>query len=214
MRSAGERARMHRFVRPIASNRLCGWPAAWATRAAAASVCLVLGLALLLAIPAKSTAAMAPCANAALEPNSADEAVVADATLCLVNRVRAVHHLRLLHPNGHLAGAAERKVALMIADNYFADLGPQGQSPLALILSSGYVRPGRPLAFGQNLAWGSGSLDTPASIVAAWMQSPPHRAIILDPAYSDAGAAVAPSVPPAADGGAPGGTYAMEFALR
>ena len=201
-------------MRPIASNRLCGWPAAWATRATVATVSLVFGLALVLAKPARSLAAVPRCSDTALAPTAADEPTVARATLCLVNRVRSAHHMRRLHPNWRLAGAAAHKLAGMIADNYFADLGPQGQHPLSLILSSGYVHAGRPLQFGQNLAWGSGSLDTPAQIVTAWMNSPPHRAIILNPAYSDAGAAVTPAVPSSADGGVPGGTYAMEFALR
>jgi uncharacterized protein YkwD len=55
---------------------------------------------------------------------------------------------------------------------------------------------------------------TPAGIVAAWMASPPHRAIILDRTYRDAGVAATPALPSVVGQGRVGATYAMEFGLR
>ncbi|HEX5223529.1 MAG TPA: CAP domain-containing protein, partial [Solirubrobacteraceae bacterium] len=67
--------------------------------------------------------------------------------------------------------------------------------------------------FGLNLAWGTETGASPASIVSAWMASPPHRAIMLDPSYRDVGSAALAAVP-AVKSQRPGGTYAMEFGAR
>ena len=48
---------------------------------------------------------------------------------------------------------------------------------------------------GEALAWGSGSASTPRSIVAAWMRSPGHRRIVLDPGYDVAGFGVTRGTP-------------------
>ncbi len=177
--------------------------------------CLTLGPVPPLAVAAASSPATPPpCPGSGLVPTAADEPQLAQATLCLVDRVRSAHHLPRLHANHPLQSAAARQLSLMLRFDYFGDVGPQGQDPLSLIVQSGYDPAGAPLAYGQNLAWGSPSASSPAAIVTAWMHSPPHRAIILDPVYSDAGAAAVPSVPAAAGGGPAGATYAMEFAHR
>ena len=46
-------------------------------------------------------------------------------------------------------------------------------------------------AAGETLAWGSGDAATPHGVVAMWMVSPPHRAVLLDRDYRDAGIGVA-----------------------
>ena len=68
----------------------------------------------------------------------------------------------------------------MVHADYFADVRPTGQTPLALDRR----RPATPLtprgfSVGQNIGWGTGSYTTPAHIVAEWMASAPHREIIL-----------------------------------
>ncbi len=134
--------------------------------------------------------------------------------MCLVNAVRAAHHLHLLHANPALSSVAATQVRQMLALDYFADVGPSGQTPQAAIAASSYPRPAGGFTMGQNLAWGTGQMTSPATIVAAWMASPPHRAIILDPAFRDAGAAVVASVPAVVESAGAGATYAMEFGVR
>jgi hypothetical protein len=51
-------------------------------------------------------------------------------------------------------------------------------------------------------------------MVAAWMHSPPHRAIILTGTFNDAGVGVTPIVPSDLGVGEGGATYAIEFAAR
>jgi uncharacterized protein YkwD len=48
---------------------------------------------------------------------------------------------------------------------------------------------------GETIGRGAGSLATPAAIVQAWMQSPPHRAIIMDGRFHKVGLGVATGSP-------------------
>jgi uncharacterized protein YkwD len=42
---------------------------------------------------------------------------------------------------------------------------------------------------GENLVWGTGPLSTPHSLVASWMNSPPHRENLLKPTFREIGIA-------------------------
>jgi uncharacterized protein YkwD len=155
------------------------------------------------------------CSGGGLTPARSDEATVERATLCLINRIRASHRLAPLHGNPALGTVAASQVTTMVELDYFADVRPTGQTPLALIASTPYARRAQ-VSIGQNIAWGTGSDATPGEIVAAWMASPPHRRIILTSEYRDAGVAVTPAIPSIVDGGTTpaGATYAMEFGVR
>jgi uncharacterized protein YkwD len=41
----------------------------------------------------------------------------------------------------------------------------------------------RARALGETIAWGAGDAGTPAAAVEMWMQSAPHRAILLDRSF-------------------------------
>jgi uncharacterized protein YkwD len=166
------------------------------------------------ALAAARPASAAGCANANLRPTAADEPAVSTATLCLIDRVRAAHHLRWLRANRELRAVALSQVSAMVRWDYFADIRPSGQTPLSLVQGTRYPFHTLSFAVGQNIAWGAHGGETPASIVAAWMASPPHRALILDGRYRDAGVAVAPAVPTVLGRGPAGATYAMEFGTR
>jgi uncharacterized protein YkwD len=153
------------------------------------------------------------CVDGAMLPAAGDEASVDAVTLCLVNAIRSAHRLARLHANPALALVASGQVHRMVALDYFADVGPGGQTPQSLIAESRYPGASGAFTYGQNLAWGTGPMMTPTSIVAAWMASPPHRRIILDRAFRDAGVGVTAQVP-AIVGAGVGATYAMEFAVR
>ncbi len=168
------------------------------------------------AAPAEAAARARPaaaCAGAELVPSPADLAAVDAATLCLVDLIRTAHRLRPVRANSQLAGAAASKLAEMVRWNYFADVGPLGRTPTSLIASSRYRARAAAVAVGQNIAWGSGAQSTPASIVAAWMASPPHRAVLLRRRFRDAGVAASTTLPPVL-GPVRGATYALELAGR
>jgi uncharacterized protein YkwD len=162
----------------------------------------------------RASAAASPCAGATLVPSGVDTAAVDAATLCLVNQVRAAHRLHALRANGSLLGVAASQVTTMVSWNYFSDVRPSGQTPLALVRVTRYRPHAGTLSVGQNIAWGTGSFATPAHIVGEWMASAPHRAVILTGSYRDAGVAVEPAVPGVLRAAGGGATYAMEFGVR
>lgn len=160
--------------------------------------------------------ASAGCAGAQTMPDGRNSTIVDAATLCLMNEVRAARGLRPLRRNGVLASIASGQASDMVRGDYFGDQSLSGQSPMARVLASSYaVQPiAAHLMTAQNIAWGTGQNATPAAVVAAWMASPPHRAIILTGAYRDTGVGVAAAVPAEFDNGFGGGTYAVEFGAR
>ncbi len=163
-----------------------------------------------------SRASERPCTGAETPPNGHNSALVDAATVCLMNDVRIADGLRPLRRNGALATIATGQARDMVRGDYFSDQSLSGQSPLARIIASSYplARSGARLLTAQNIGWGTGPNATPSGIVAAWMQSPPHRAIILTAAYRDTGVGVAPSVPAQFGSGWSGATYAVEFGAR
>jgi uncharacterized protein YkwD len=167
-----------------------------------------------LAVEPRPAGAARPCANAYLQPNGRNVAAVDRATLCLIDRVRAAHGVRGLRPNGQLHAVAASQVASMLRWNYFADVRPSGQTPLALVCVTPYRAHNASVSVGQNIAWASGGAGTPAHMVAEWMASPPHREIMLSGEYRDAGVAVASALPSVLDRGSRGAVYAVEFGVR
>jgi uncharacterized protein YkwD len=172
-----------------------------------------------LAAPAGSlaeTGSGGACTGESSSPNGHNAALIDSATLCLMNEIRIAHRLPLLHFNASLGHVASGQASDMVRGHYFGDQSLSGLSPMKRILASGYVtRQSRVrLHAAQNIGWGTGHAATPAGIVQAWMESPPHRAIILTGSYRDAGVGVSPSVPSGFSAPWHGGTYAAEFGTR
>ena len=156
----------------------------------------------------------AECAGARLLPSPSDLAQIDGATLCLINRIRVADGLRPLRANRSLALVAVAQAATMVRHDYFADVRPNGQTPLALVAASSYHAHAARFAVAQNIAWGTAAYATPAHIVLEWMASPRHRGIILTARYRDAGVGATPGTPAAVGAGGQGGTYAVEFGTR
>jgi Cysteine-rich secretory protein family len=89
-----------------------------------------------------------------------------------------------LHENPNLDKAAEAKVDDMFAQQYFEHVSPSGKSPADIIRVTGYNY----IIVGENLALGNFKDD--ATLVQAWMDSPGHRANILNGKYQEIGVAV------------------------
>jgi uncharacterized protein YkwD len=66
-------------------------------------------------------------------------------------------------------------------------IGSDGSSPRARIVDAGYLRPGNT---SEIIYWGSGSHANPSSALDWWMQSPPHRGVILDCGFHAVGFAI------------------------
>jgi len=164
------------------------------------------------AAQAKPTSA--PCTGVNASPNHFNSASIDAATLCLIDQERAAHGLRPLQVNSELHALASSQVRHMLSWDYFTDDRPPGLTPMALIASTRYPSHAKSLSIGQNIGWGTGEYSTPASMVAAWMASPPHRQIILTGEYTEAGVGVMPAVPSVLEQGHSGATYAIEFGAR
>lgn len=85
-----------------------------------------------------------------------------------------------------LTAAAQRHADDMLKNGVDGHLGSDGSSPRDRIAAAGYTR-----YTGEIVYWGTGSLATAQAALDSWMQSPPHRAIILDCAFTAGGFATA-----------------------
>jgi len=154
-----------------------------------------------------ATAAAAGCANANADPNTISLKAARKATLCLLNQQRRAHGLRPFRDNRDLNRASQRHARDMARNHYFAH-----GNFVQRIQAAHYLRGIRAWTVGENIAWGDYSYATPASIVDAWMHSPPHRENILNPSFHEIGVGVARGAP--VSGLADGATYATDFGDR
>src|SRR5205085_1705969 len=154
------------------------------------------------------------CRDVDLMPNGEDLDRVRAATLCLVNREREAHGEGPLQPNGRLETAAQRHSEEMSLGDYFEHRGLQGGTPLSRMRAAGYVYSSQ-IGFevGENLGWGTLWLATPRAIVAAWMNSPEHRANILNGHYRDTAIGVSPHPIASLAHGQAGAIYTQDFGL-
>ena len=177
--------------------------------------CLAAGLpACVNALAASSVGAVTgtpSCPNANLRPTAKNLGAIDAATLCLVNRERTGRRLGTLHANRELGHVAAKQVGSMVHKDYYGEVGPSGQTPMALVSVTRYSAHAAGLVIGENIAWGTGRDATPAHIVQAWMASPPHREIMLSNEYRDAGVAALSAVPAVLDTTGRGAMYVIEF---
>jgi uncharacterized protein YkwD len=154
-----------------------------------AAIVLAVVPALTVAAPASARSCAGANVNPAAQPREA-----AAATLCLLNQQRAARHLSALRTNGALTAAASRHSRDMAQRHFFSHTAPGNVSFAARIRAANY-RPSGSWTIGENIGWGSGPLATPASIVRGWMNSPGHRANILNRSFRSIGIGVAPGAP-------------------
>lgn len=98
----------------------------------------------------------------------------------LVNQQRAANGLGALTVNASLANMARVKSQDMITNNYFAHQSPTYGSPFDMMKQFGISF----TAAGENIAYGQ---PTAQSVMDAWMNSPGHRANILNSSYTQIG---------------------------
>lgn len=106
-----------------------------------------------------------------------------DQVVAQTNQKRAEAGLAPLTFSGSLARAAQLKAEDMFSNQYWAHTSPQGKEPWDFIRMAGYSYQ----SAGENLArdfMGTGEM------VEAWMNSPTHRANIVNSRYQEIGIAV------------------------
>ena len=100
------------------------------------------------------------------------------------NVQRIQNNLETLRVNAKLAEAASLKIEDMFKGQYFAHESPAGFGPSHWVERAGYEF----IAIGENLALGNFKNDE--DLVRGWMNSPGHRANILNVRFTEIGVAV------------------------
>ncbi len=150
---------------------------------------LVVALAAVLA----SSGVAAPSAPTNVERRTALEAGVVRE----MNRVRATNGLRPLRAAPSLRTAARSHSRAMLDHGFFshdsADGTAFGDRIKRYYTNRGWMR----WSVGEALLSSQGSVVDARAVVAAWLESPPHRAIILSPTWREVGigALYAPTAP-------------------
>ena len=122
------------------------------------------------------------CASAS-DPN-APAAVQTRAIVCLVNYARAQDRRRRLVQRPRLHLAAELKGERVATCRQFSHT-PCGAALTSDVQAAGY----RYSTFGENLFAGTWGHYSARDVVNAWLNSPPHRANMLNGRFRDFGAA-------------------------
>ena len=160
---------------------------------------------------AKSSVAAAPCANTDVAPTADNLPVVAAAILCLHNQIRAQAGLPTLKTNVKLQKSALGHSVDMVNEGFFDHTNPAGNTFVDRIIGAGYVKRNDGWTLGENLAWGTGDLSTPAGVMNAWMNSAGHKANILKRGYKEVGIGIRLGVP---NDQTVGATFTADFGAK
>jgi uncharacterized protein YkwD len=145
-------------------------------------------------LPLAPDEASAACANRDLE-FQANPAVVREALLCEIDRVRGRRDVRDLRASGLLDVAAGRHAVDMFERRYFSHVSPGGGDLGDRVRRAGFARSDCVWAVGEVLSWGVGDRSTAAGTVRAWLSSPSHRRILVSRRYGQVGVGMQAGTP-------------------
>lgn len=143
----------------------------------------VLGLFSLLLITVKVAAICLPLLTLSEAYPADASAITNDTIFNLTNKSRSQNGITSLTYNSSLARAAQAKADDMLAKQYFAHVSPEGRNPWSFIKNVGYSY----VAAGENLAVDFVEAE---SVDRAWMNSPGHRANILNSNFQEIGVGI------------------------
>lgn len=113
-----------------------------------------------------------------------DSALSISGIVSFTNKERTGKQLPALRNNRALNASAQKKLEDMFDQQYFEHESPKGVSVADLIRDQEYQY----IVVGENLALGNFGGDQ--QVVTAWMDSPGHKANIMDPRFQEIGVAV------------------------
>ncbi len=131
--------------------------------------------------PASEPPAGPPAVEAA-QPPAPPPVDISVRLIDLVNAQRAARGLPGLAENGALVRSAQGYAGTLIQLGILSHAA-DGLDLLSRVRAAGYAG-----ASAGEALWGGTGGFSPELVVAAWMASPPHSALLLDPGYLDAGA--------------------------
>ena len=166
-------------------------------------VCIV-GAAATLALPAVAAAPAEVRAETALQQS----------ILVEINAVRKAHKLAPLRLSAGLTRAAEGHSLAMARLGFFSHSSRDGTVFWKRIARSYPARGYATWTVGENLLWSSSQLDG-ARAVRMWLNSPPHRKVLLSARWRELGiSAVRADAAPGAFGGSDVTVVTADFGLR
>lgn len=112
-----------------------------------------------------------------------DDEITAATVTALMNEQRAEAGVGPLRLDSRLTRAAESRMQDMIDGEWWSHQSPDGTSPFVWMTAASYNY----VAAAENLAAG---FETARLLVDSWIESPGHRANILNPMYADCGIAI------------------------
>jgi RNA polymerase sigma factor (sigma-70 family) len=133
--------------------------------------------------PAAPSTSAAPARSAPIQPPVPGMTAFVTQVISLVNVQRAQNGCGPLTANGKLQQAAQGQSDDMAARHFFDHTNPDGAGPQQRIDATGYQWS----TWGENIAMGQ---QNPASVMDAWMNSPGHRANILNCSFKEIGVGV------------------------
>ena len=188
------------------SSRLPVAPA----RLLAAALALV---ALMLLIAAPGSARAAECKGADLSPGGLKKDRAEQIVLCLINKERNDRGLGGLNREGAQGKAARKHTKLMVRQRCFSHQCSGEADLVSRIEKTSYLPCNCYWGVAENLAYGEQGQGSPRGLVQAWMNSPPHRANILNRRYEHIGIGVVWGTP-TIGGDRRSATYTTDFGYR
>jgi uncharacterized protein YkwD len=114
----------------------------------------------------------APVAHSAAVSSRAEIAIVRE-----INRVRRAHHLRAVKLTAPLARVAKQHSTVMLHHDALSHSSFDGKSFSTRLAAGGKRR----RQYGETLAWApDGAHVTAHVLLKLWMQSAPHRAVLMN----------------------------------
>jgi uncharacterized protein YkwD len=154
-------------------------------------------------VTAAPTAALAACAAATAEPGRRARPALRAAMRCAVNAERTANGLGTLRSDRRLSKAARRHARDMVRRGYFAHERP-GWTLAGRLAAAGWSGAGA----AEAIAWGCDGRGSALATLRAWLESPPHREIVLGN-YARAGIGLALGTPTREGCGA-AGTWVLD----
>lgn len=176
----------------------------------AAAIGLALGFALLLG-PAAERSEAAQCGSASTPAYKLSPKKARSATLCMINKERSSRGMGRLHQDARQQESAAKHTRVMLDRRCFDHVCPGERDLVGRIIATGYLPCACTWGVGENIAWGGGRLSSPRKVVAAWMNSAPHRANILNRSFDEIGIGIGRGSP---SGMKDAATYTTDFGFK
>ncbi len=162
-------------------------------------------------MPLGTAAASCPGAYQRFRRTVAGESAARAALLCLLNTERRALGLAPMRENRRLVSAATGHSRSMVGRRFFAHVGPGSLGLADRLRRTRYLpRRGGRWLIGENIGFGRGRFTRPAVIHRSWMNSSPHRAVIVERRFREVGFGIVSGRPY----GRGGATFTADYGRR